>query len=272
MESTSQSSLQPNMKGAVKRVFRTLQSEFPLLKEAKDGLYLYSRRILRVPHEKDFEVMALIPPSAPGCFIDVGANHGQSIESILLFRPDAQIISFEANPGLAQKLEARYRDRQNVRIVAQGLADSAGRFTLYVPSYKGFVYDGLASFDEASAASWISERTILNFRPHKLRISRVSCVADTLDAQRLAPIFVKVDVQGYEYNVLDGGRQTLLQYEPILLIEDFRSDARTIGLAEELGYEEYHYDGTVLRKGQSRESSNSFLMTRGRAQKLAGFP
>jgi len=256
------------MNRTIKKVLRTLQSEFPFLKEAKDSLYFHGRRLLRIPHENDFAAIGLIPSTSQGCFIDVGANHGQSIESILLFRPDAQIVSFEANPGLAQKLEKRYRNRKNIRIHPYGLADAAGRFTLFVPSYKGFVYDGLASFDEASAISWISEKTVLNFKPDKLQVTQVACMADTLDAQQLAPIFIKVDVQGFEYNVLQGGRQTLLQYEPILLIEDLRSDARTLSLANELGYEEYYYNGVRLLKGSASASPNSFLMTQDRAQTL----
>src|ERR1700726_4597488 len=92
----------------VKKTLRTLQSELPFVKEAKDSLYLSARRTLRIPHERDFEALKIIPAYWPGSFVDVGANQGQSIESIRLFRPDAQVISFEANPGLALQLASRY--------------------------------------------------------------------------------------------------------------------------------------------------------------------
>jgi FkbM family methyltransferase len=258
------------MKRTVKKVLRRLQSEFPFLKEAKESFYLHGRRWFRMPHEGDFRALGVIPLSSQGCFVDVGANQGQSIESILLFRPDAEIVSFEANPGLAQKLEVRYRNRRNIRIVAEGLADSPGSFTLFVPSYHGFVYDGLASFDRAIAAAWINEETVFGFKRERLEIAPVACMANTLDGAGLAPIFIKVDVEGYEYRVLEGGKDTLRRHEPILLVENLRGDPRTVLLTKELGYEECYFDGVILRQGQSR-TTNTFLVTPGRLQTLRGF-
>jgi FkbM family methyltransferase len=252
----------------IKKAFRTLQSEFSFLKGSKDQLYRRARRILAIPHEREFRALAHIPAPAQGCFIDVGANHGQSIESILLAQPDATIVSFEANPALAQQLALRYKDRENVLVMGKGLSDSAGTFTLFVPSYKGFLYDGLASLDEDAAASWINEKTVFGFDPAKLTIAELHCMVDTLDAQQLAPFFIKVDVQGCEYNVLNGGKETLRRYEPILLIEGFRSDPRTVHLAEELGYEEYYFDSSSLRKGSSGQE-NSFLITPSRSKALS---
>jgi FkbM family methyltransferase len=258
------------MNEKIMKLFRTLQSEFPFLKDAKDALYFIARRKLGIPHERDFKALALIPKSAEGCFVDIGANQGQSIESILLARPDAEIVSFEANPGLAQKLVRRYRDRDNVRVRSSGLSAAPGTFTLFVPSYKGFVYDALASLDRAYAVSGISEKWMYGFTQARLSVDEVRCSLDTLDAQRLAPIFVKLDVQGHEYSVLAGGKETLRRYEPILLVEAFRDDPRTVQLTKDLGYEEYYFDGTSLRKGAPTTGPNSFLLTPDRFKFLFG--
>ena len=143
-------------------------------------------------------------------------------------------------------------------VIAKGLSVWAGTSTLFVPSYKGFVYDALASLNREAAASWINERTVLRFDPTKLTIAELRCAVDTLDAQQLAPVFIKVDVEGHEYNVLNGGRDTLRRYQPVLLVEAFRRDARTVKLAEELEYEEYYLDGSSLRKGSPGKGPNSF--------------
>lgn len=250
------------------KFFRTLQSEFPFLKEAKDNLYFVARRKLSIPHEKDFKALRLIPPGAEGCFVDIGANQGQSIESILLIKPDARIVSFEANPGLAQRLVQRHASRKNVRVMTMGLSDTPGTFTLYVPSYKGFVYDALASLDRTSAASWINEKTVYGFDPGRLSIAELQSTLGTLDSQQLAPIFVKVDVQGHEYSVLNGGKETLRRHEPVLLIEAYRDDPRTVRFAEELGYAEYYFDGSSLQPGPPTSSPNSFLVTPRRIKTL----
>lgn len=249
------------MHPTIKKAVRTFQSELPFLKGAKDRFYYYTRRTLKIPHEKDFKALRGFAACTEACFLDVGANQGQSIESILLAHPTAKITSFEVNVPLAQKLRQRYKDRNNVRVIAKGLSDSPGNFTLFVPSYKGFVYDGLASLDREAATSWINEKRMFGFDPTKLSISEVQCTVDTLDAQHLDPVFIKVDVEGHEYSVLNGGKETLRRCEPVLLVESFRSDPRTVQLAAELGYEEYYFDGEVLRGGTPTKSSNSFLLT-----------
>jgi FkbM family methyltransferase len=256
------------MNDTIKKAFRTAQSELPVLKEAKDSFYFHMRRLLFMVHDRDFMALKTIARwPRTGLCIDVGANQGQSIESILQVRPDAMIVSFEANPNLARMLDARYVNNPNVSIEANGLSDSPGTFTLFVPSYKGFVYDGLASFSRASAASWLEHR-VFGYAPSRLSISEVKCEVNTLDMHHLAPIFMKIDVQGHEFQVLNGGRQTLREYEPVLLIESFNGDSRTVRLAEELNYEEYCFDGSCLCKGSPNRGSNSFLMTPERAKWL----
>jgi FkbM family methyltransferase len=256
------------MNPMVKKGLRTLQSEFPFLKEAKDAFYYKVRSLLSIPHERDFKALKYIGRNSEKVLIDVGANQGQSIESMMMYMPASKIVSFEANPNLAQKLHVRYENIQQIRVLARGLSDSAGTYTLYIPSYKGFVYDGLASLDKNQASSWISKQTIFGFDPSRLKVAEVICQVNTLDAEQLAPFFLKVDVQGYEYNVLKGGVETLRTYEPVLLIESYRNDPRTVRLANALGYEEYNFDNGSLKKGPPRRSPNSFLVTRGTAKTL----
>jgi len=254
---------------SIKKLLRTAQSELPFLKEAKDKFYRHSRRLLRLPHERDFRAIAQFPAAWRGPYVDVGANHGQSIESILLFRPSAEIVSFEANPNLANALIQRYRAQPGIQIRPIGLASTAGEFTLYVPSYRGFVYDGLASLDRHSAETWINEKTVYWFNPAKVTIEQVACKTETLDSQKLRPSFIKIDVQGLEYEVVLGGIETIKACEPVLLLEDLHADERTVNLVNELGYEEYKFDGSRLRKGaHASTSQNSFLIMPARAREL----
>jgi FkbM family methyltransferase len=255
------------VKQNLRKLLLTVQSDFPFVAGAKERLYYHSRRYLRIPHESDFRILTLIRASSQDCYIDVGANKGQSIESILLFKPDAQIISFEPNPGLAGQLAKRYKHRKSIQVMAQGLADRMGQFTLFVPFYKRLPCYDLASLNRDSAANWINEDRVFGFNSTRLRIAEVECQVSTLDTHKLSPIFMKIDVQGFEYNVLKGALTTLRRSEPVLLIEDYRGDPRTIQLAESLGYQEYRFDGAQLVRGQTR-GDNSLLITPTRVQQL----
>ena len=93
-----------------RKALRTAETEFRFLrvKELKDALLRTFRRLRNQPHDPDFGVISLIGKDEPGCFVDIGANIGQSIDLICMFVPHATIESFEANPGLIAKLKARY--------------------------------------------------------------------------------------------------------------------------------------------------------------------
>src|SRR5215472_10350310 len=99
------------MRTIVKKALLTLQGEVSSLKEATESFYRIARHWLRIPHESDFKALKLIRSDLQGCYVDIGANNGQSIESISLLKPYAQIVSFEPNARLAQKLKIRYKHR-----------------------------------------------------------------------------------------------------------------------------------------------------------------
>jgi len=247
----------------LKKPIRTLQSYFPFLKDAKDQFYLSYRRRLRIPSEHFFAAIALFGGRFAGCYVDIGGNQGQSIESIRLYAPAARIVSFEPNPNLAAKLVRRYRNDPLIEVRDIGLSDEVTRLNLHVPSYRGFVYDGLGSLDFDAAKSWISSKTVYFFHPEHLVVNSYECAIETLDMQNIEnPIFIKIDVEGTEYQVLKGGIETLRKFEPILLIEGFHEKPDVAELSAPLGYEPYTFDGKSLIAGASETST--FLITRSR--------
>ena len=253
---------------SLSKLLRTLQSEFPRLKGLKDSYYYHSRKLLSKPHESDFLALRFIPDDLPGCYVDVGANHGQSIEAIKAVKKQARVYSFEANGMLAERLIARYRGRADITVQPFGLADEELQLTLYVPAYNGFVYDGLASFDKASAANWLSPDTLYWFSPKKLVLQETTCNTRRFDDQGLQPLFIKIDVQGYEYQVIKGGVETIRQHEPILLIEDFHWEAEMGSLLGGLGYQQYLFDENGFYPARDDSTMNKFLMTPRRAATL----
>jgi FkbM family methyltransferase len=253
---------------SLSKLLRTLQSEFPGLKGLKDSYYYHSRKLLSKPHESDFLALRFIPDDLPGCYVDVGANHGQSIEAIKAVKKQARVYSFEANGMLAERLIARYRGRADITVQPFGLADEELQLTLYVPAYNGFVYDGLASFDKASAANWLSPDTLYWFSPKKLVLQETTCNTRRFDDQGLQPLFIKIDVQGYEYQVIKGGVATIRQHEPILLIEDFHWEAEIGSLLGGLGYQQYLFDENGFYPARDDSTMNKFLMTPRRAATL----
>ena len=80
-------------------------------------------------------------------------------------------------------------------------------------------------------------------------MSKKICIDDYLQSKSLDKItFIKIDVEGFEYDVLQGMKRTLQQYSPIILIEvlDSRSENDLTNNPHELlcklGYKRFFID------------------------------
>lgn len=229
------------------RVVRTLQTYFPAFVDLKYRAQHAKRGLLRQPFERDFEVLAHFHPEPTADFVDVGANRGQTVQAIRLFNTVNPITCFEPSAHAFRELVRYTAGVGDVSLRDVGLGNDKGELTLYTPAYRGYVFDGLSSVVESEAAEWLTDRLVA-FDPRKLEVLSQLVRIETLDQQRLRPAFVKVDVQGAEPAVLEGGRATLTTHKPIVLLEAPQPDRETALLAG-CGYEAYSYDGGRLRRG-----------------------
>lgn len=244
----------------IRKAIRTAQNFFPGLGEAKNDVYHWSRKTFGLIHDRDFAALAGLPVRYDDLFLDVGANRGQSILSMRRLRPEAQIISFEPSPPIFRWLEARFRDEPGLRLANYGLSSSSSERPLYVPTYRGFTYDGLATFSRATAETFLSSRTLYGFNPAHLVLDTHLCRTRTLDSLKLSPTFIKIDVEGCEHEVLEGGLKTLRACEPVLMIERYYPNPHVHDLLHELGYVEVEPWRGGFRRGET-ERENMFCMT-----------
>jgi FkbM family methyltransferase len=145
---------------------------------------------------------------------DVGANVGD--KTALLRRLGTRVVCIEPQPDCVKALRARYRDDAQVTIVAEGLASVPGVMPLSI-------------CESANAISTFSRKwTTGRFRGFEWNAS-IDVPVSTLDiliGQFGTPAFCKVDVEGFESEVLRG----LSIGIPMIAFEftiEFLDDART---------------------------------------------
>lgn len=246
---------------------RALQSRFPALVDAKANAQRFMRRALRTPFEADFRFLAHWRPAPGEVFVDAGANRGQSIDAIRLYHPDALIHAFEPNPHLALALARLFEDDPALAVYRCGLAAREEGRRLYVPVYRGFVYDGLASFDEAECRGWLNAETVAGFDPAQLEVMACEAKAFPLDQLALPVGFLKLDVQGFEEAVLRGGEQTLKSAAPIVMMEN--NETADAFLTGELGWVRAAFTGKGLR-ANAWGALNTFYVAPAREVELRG--
>ena len=211
---------------------RDWQTHFPAVRAAKFGLYNAGTRIAGLFVEAEFKLLAKLAPM--GLALDVGGNWGQSIHALRRYARPQNIVSFEPNFALAARLERQFTAVPGVAIKNVALGAEEGQFELHLPHYRNFTYDGLASIDRDAALQWLNADSMARFDPAKLTIASQLVQVRRLDSLGLEPDLIKIDVQGLELAVAQGGIDTLQRSQPLLIVEDvspqFVTLAATAGL------------------------------------------
>ena len=135
---------------------------------------------------------------------DIGANAGQSGDHFRLLGFRGKIVSFEPIRYLFQKLEAKARRDRLWYVENVALGVNAGKAEINV------------SGGHAGASSLLEmTENVVNNAPSQIVIRKEQVEVVTLSSMlakhypRGDRCFLKIDVQGYEKNVLDGGLDSL---------------------------------------------------------------
>lgn len=215
-------------------------------------------RLLKRPVEHDFNALRgfTLPPGT--VYVDIGANRGATIAAARLFLPRAPIVAFEPNPLLGPIIKARNAGDRGLTLNEVGLSDTPGQFQLHVPYYKGVPFDGLASFRREEAATWLRPDRLLGFDPKHQDIKTFDCKVSTLDAFKLTPAFIKIDVQGLEPAVIRGGLATIERHLPVVLMENNTAATDAAELFR-LGYVSYAFVNNALVAGSYGDLNTFYI-------------
>jgi FkbM family methyltransferase len=140
--------------------------------------------------------------------LDVGANVGQFGEWLRRAGYRGRIVSFE--PGNAEFAELAHKARADGKWVPFhcGLGASAGKATLHVSRLS--VFNSL--LDLSAAAPLHDERMVVD-HTEEIEVRTLDAIAAPLAGRML----LKIDTQGYERQVLEGGRDVLKRMAGVLL-------------------------------------------------------
>ena len=172
--------------------------------------------------------------------LDVGAHKG--VYSYFLARCSRHVYAFEPNP----KNFAVLRRNLGRRVTASPLALSnrSGPAILRVPRRTSGYSNQGASLSSDKVADGD------DYRGLRVQASRI----DDLDIPDIG--FIKIDVEGFEAEVLEGAAQTLARDRPVLLVEIEEGHLKRPIEAAIRNIEAMGYRARILRDGQLLDLTN----------------
>ncbi len=170
-----------------------------------------------------------------GTYADIGANRGQVLREAVRVAPRGRHIAFEPIPALAAGI-ARAFPEVDCRQKALGARAEVAEFCHFTQ------LDG-----------WSGLRRCPDISDERGRPEYITVEVSTLDAElvSLTPDVIKIDVEGAELAVLQGGSSLLSRVRPVVMFEHVAQASALYGagsedlwdLLTELGYEIFAVTG-----------------------------
>lgn len=192
-----------------------------------------ARRALREDVAMEAVLPGLLPSS--GTYVDVGANRGQVLHDAVRIAPQGRHVAFEPIPSLAAKVATEFPS-VDCRAIALGAVGGVSRFCHFTR------LDGWSGLRRYPSVSDAQGAPVF----FDVQVS-------TLDAELadVSPSVIKIDVEGAEQEVLEGGRGTLTRSRPAVIFEHVLDAAAMYGkpheapwdLLTELGYRIFSITG-----------------------------
>jgi FkbM family methyltransferase len=177
----------------------------------------YDVIVYRPARSRDYALQAFLDTRGVNLILDIGANVGQFGQARYESGYRGRMISFEPIASIHQQLaqtSQKYKGWLAYRACALGEQDSEAEINVsgFSPS---------SSLLPMTQTHLAADPNTAYVRKEKIQIRRLDdCVRDELASQDLK-LFIKLDVQGYEAQVVAGGAETFKRAIGVLLEVSF---------------------------------------------------
>ena len=200
--------------------------------------HILQRLVLEENYEPELIELAIQNISPQKDIIDVGANIGLfTVLFSKLISKDQRVLAIEPTSSAFNYL--------NMNISKNHVKNSVITFNGIASNKKGvFQLNTIPGKEEYSSVGMkLVHPAIAN-----QKFKTVEVAGDTIDnlviTNQMTPGFIKIDVEGYEYSAIEGAKNTLIKFKPVIMTElDDRllsncghTSEEVISLIESIGY------------------------------------
>jgi len=199
-------------------------------KASRKLMELYNKKFDRkILHDKSVLKLVKKKTDAP-VVVDIGAYKGTYTDDILSCFPESQVYCFEPISHLSDALELKYKKNKKIKVFNVALGDENKKIDLCVNEYLPATSILKPTENNTKAFPFIDTKT----KNIKIDQKRLDDLAS--EYMLMKPDLVKIDVQGYEKMVFQGGMKYLTQSEVIVTEVSFENVYENGVLVDELSH------------------------------------
>jgi len=171
-----------------------------------------------LPHDKSYYGFAHLVHEGDGLFLDVGANDGISAIGFRHVHSDYRILSIEPNLCHEAHLKKLKRRLKNFEYLLAGAGRDRQVMTLYIPIYNSVPIYTAASLKKDYVLRTMHEQHVSEGEKNIVIVEHKVDILP-LDELKLVPDIIKIDTEGFDFEVLLGLKETIKRCRPVILIE-----------------------------------------------------
>jgi len=146
---------------------------------------------------------------------DIGANLGDFTQECLNRYPDTTVIAVEANDELVEKLKERFLNKNVIILNSLVSSKSGEELDFFISS---------AHTISTASKNWVKNSRFANTYEWNRLVKKRSITIDDLINAYGNPDLIKIDVEGYEFEALEGALETITKNKPIIILEIWPSN------------------------------------------------
>lgn len=182
-----------------------------------------SRRILENSVTFDSLFLAINKTFTPQVFWDIGANIGFYTWLLMSSNYEMESVLFEPDPNNISLLQKtlKYSHLTKVKIVPNAISNLVGEANFAVDLITGAT-GTLETPEQTFIERYYGEK------PKSVNVQTIT-LDSLLDCEHInSPDLIKIDVEGAEHKVFDGGMKLIAKYQPIIIFECSKKNKQTL--------------------------------------------
>lgn len=207
--------------------------------------YITNRFFSKIIYETDFNILYYLRGTnffSKKSVLDIGANDGISVKIMRKFIKN-KIISFEPNIENYNKIKKLKKKINDLSIYNIGLSNKvSNKVNIYEAHFKKYHLSPFDSLSKNNVIKHLKDSLFIKNIKKIISIKKTFVKINKLDNYKLSPCFIKIDIQGHEYECIKGSVNTIQKHKPIIMVEyDNLIILKVYKILNKFGYKKFYF-------------------------------